>query len=105
MVRPAPVLLLAAALAALKGAAAAEEDPAKACISSWGEARFGGVGFNHVVHVANRCAASATCMVSTDVEPTPQSVTVAGKETIEVVTHLGSPASQFTPHVSCVMNR
>ncbi len=61
------------AVAAVPGVAVADEDPAKTCISSWGEARFGGVGFNHVVHVANKCAASATCAVSTDVEPTPQS--------------------------------
>jgi hypothetical protein len=98
-------VLAALAVAAETGVAAADEDPAKACISSWGEARFGGVGFTHVVHVANKCAASATCAVSTNVEPAPQSVTVPGKQAIEVVTHLGSPASQFTPRVSCVMNR
>jgi hypothetical protein len=99
------VIASAMAVIATTGAAAAEDDSAKTCISSWGEARFGGVGFNHLVHVANRCTASATCAVSTDVEPAPQTVTVPGKETVEVVTHVGSPASQFTPRVSCVMNR
>jgi hypothetical protein len=41
--------------------------------------------------------------VSTDVVPTPQSVTVPGNKSVEVVTYLDSPASKFTPRVTCEM--
>ncbi len=83
--------------------AAAAGNTAKECISFSGEARFGGVGFTHIVHITDKCAASAVCAVSTDVVPTPQTVTVPGNKSVEVVTYLGSPASKFTPYVTCEM--
>ena len=97
------VFVAAVALALAPQVAAAAGDTAKDCISFYGEARFGGVGFTHVVHVTNKCAANAVCAVSTDVAPTPQSVTVPGNKSVEVVTYLDSPASKFTPHVTCEM--
>ena len=105
MNRPVRSMVLAAALALSLAptAAVADGDAAKACISFWGEARFGGVGYTHVVHVANKCAARAVCAVSTDIVPAPQSVTVPGKQEVEVVTYLGSPTSKFTPRVTCTM--
>ena len=105
--QPTPSMVVAAALAfsIAPSVAAGESDAASACISFWGETRFGGVGFTHVVHVANKCAASAVCAVSTDTEPTPQAVTVGGKQAVEVVTYLESPASKFTPRVTCSMQR
>jgi hypothetical protein len=93
----------ATAFALAPGFAGAAGDTAKDCISFSGEARFGGVGFTHVVHVTNKCTSNATCAVSTDVVPTPQSVTVPGHKTVDVITYLDSPASKFTPRVACEM--
>lgn len=83
--------------------AQADGDMQRECISYWGEARFGGVGFNHIVHIANRCETTAVCDVSTDIAPTPRTVTVPGGRTVQVVTYLDSPSSKFTPHVTCAM--
>jgi hypothetical protein len=91
------------AVAVLPLDASAAGNTAKECIAFSGEARFGGVGFTHIVHITNKCTPSAVCAVSTDVVPTPQSVTVPGNKSIEVVTYLDSPASKFTPHVACEM--
>lgn len=98
------VLAAVLAIAIAPGVAVAESGNADACISFWGEARFGAVGFDHIVHIANRCAASVACAVSTDLDRAPQAVTVPGNQAVLVVTHLGSPASKFTPHVTCRMD-
>ncbi len=63
-------------LASLAPRARAERPSADSCIRFWGEARFNGVGYNHLVHLANSCAVSAECVVSTDVNPEPQRVEV-----------------------------
>jgi hypothetical protein len=100
------VVVLAAVAIGIPVAAraeAADGGAAQDCISFWGEARFGGVGFNHVVHIANKCEESAVCDVSTDVSPAPQTVQVPGGRTVEVVTYLDSPVSKFTPRVTCTM--
>jgi hypothetical protein len=85
------------------GASVAETSGAAvpACIGFWGEARFRGYGYYHIVHVANDCARAAVCDVSTDVNPTPERVTVPAKQQVEVVTFQGSPAREFVPHVEC----
>jgi hypothetical protein len=87
----------------VSGVAAAEtsEASAPACIGFWGEARFRGYGYYHIVHVANGCDRAAVCDVSTDVNPTPERVTVPAKQQVEVVTFQGSPAREFVPHVEC----
>jgi hypothetical protein len=87
----------------VSGVAGAEGSKASApaCIGYWGEARFRGYGYYHVVHVANDCARAAVCDVSTDVNPTPERVTVPAKQQVEVVTFQGSPAREFVPHVEC----
>jgi hypothetical protein len=82
---------------------AAVAQSAPSCIQSRGEARYGASAYNHVVIVANACAIPADCVVSTNVNPEPQKVSVPAKSAIEVVTFLGSPAREFTPHVSCKM--
>ena len=97
------VAAVAIGISVLPRAEAADAGVPTDCISFWGEARFGGVGFNHVVHVANKCEESAVCDVSTDVSPAPQTVTVPGGRTVEVVTYLDSPVSKFTPRVTCTM--
>jgi hypothetical protein len=76
---------------------------ADACVRFWGEARYGALGYNHVVHLANSCSAEAECVVFTDVNPEEQKVSVGGKSQALVTTFLGSPARTFKPHVKCVM--
>jgi hypothetical protein len=79
--------------------------PVKACIQSWPEARYRALGYNHIVHVQNRCDARAECAVSTNVNPQPEQVVVPGHQEVEVTTFLGSPAREFTPKVECRMVR
>jgi len=79
-------------------------DTASMCIKVKPEARYLGLGYNHIVHVANVCASAAECDVSTDVNPQPQHVSVAGGGAIEVNTFMGSPARVFVPKVICVMS-
>jgi hypothetical protein len=73
------------------------------CVKYWGEARYGALGYNHLVHIANSCGVPADCVVSTDVAPAPLSQAVAAKSEAVVTTFLGSPARGFTPHVKCTM--
>jgi hypothetical protein len=74
------------------------------CVHAWGEARYGAVGYNHLVHLENSCAVDADCVVSTDVNPQPQTVAVPAKSEVIVNTFLGSPARVFVPHVTCTMH-
>ena len=90
-------------LLALALPAGAADSPGT-CIRFWGEARYGALGYNHLVHIANSCAAAADCIVSTDVNPEEKQITVAGKSEEIVSTFLGSPARTFTPHVKCAMH-
>lgn len=71
------------------------------CVKYWGEARSTGYGYRHVVVLKSECKKAQTCDVSTDVNPEVQKVPVAPGETKEVVTFLESPASGFTPRVTC----
>jgi hypothetical protein len=104
--RPVALVVLAAlglALSAAPPASADGKEVAK-CIKVSHEARYRGLGYNHVVIVSNVCARAADCRVSTDVNPEPQDVSVAGGSQVEVVTFLGSPARDFTPRVTCAMH-
>ena len=71
------------------------------CIDVWGEVRYGSYGYDHVVHIRNRCEAVAECDVSSNVNPTPSRVTVAPKAEAEVLTFRGSPAREFSPRADC----
>jgi len=71
------------------------------CIDVWGEARYRNYGYDHIVHVNDRCSAAAICDVSTDVNPEVQRFTIAAGQEIEVVTYRGSPSREFRPHVEC----
>jgi hypothetical protein len=75
--------------------------PAPPCVKYWGEARSTGYGYTHVVVLRSECKKPQTCDVSTDVNPEVQKVPVSPGERKEVVTFLESPASAFTPRVSC----
>jgi hypothetical protein len=83
--------------------ASATPDTSATCIKVKAEARYLGLGYNHIVHVADVCASSAECDVSTDVNPQPQHVSVPAGGAIEVNTFMGSPARVFVPKVVCVM--
>ena len=89
---------------ALAPVAAAEQTP-DSCIKYWGEVRFGGMGYNHLVHVANSCSRTADCLVSTDVNPSAQTVEVPANSEVIANTVLDSPARRFTPHVTCAMRK
>src|SRR4051812_46590926 len=88
------------ALSAARGAAATEQ-PILACVTVTSEARYGGYGYNHIVRIANGCEQPVACVVSTDVNPAAENVTVRPKEVREVVTFWGSPAREFISHVRC----
>jgi hypothetical protein len=96
-------LALTAMLALDPRAAKAEAPTPNSCIKFWGEVRYGALGYNHLVHVANACQAAAECIVSTDVNPDEQKVTVNGKSEEVVTTFMGSPARAFAPRVKCTM--
>ena len=82
-------------------AAGSVQTSVPSCIQYAGEARYRGVGYQHVVHIVNGCERAAACDVSTDVNPEAQHVDVPARTHVEVVTFLGSPAREFTPVVDC----
>ena len=99
------VSLLAVVCAPAASLADAASDTAAACIRVHPEARYRGLGYNHIVHVEDVCARDAECDVSTDVNPQPAHVSVPGKGEVEVTTFIGSPARVFVPKVDCVMQK
>ena len=71
------------------------------CMDLWGEARYRNYGYDHIVHVSNRCEATAMCDISTNVNPTVQRVTVLSKQQVDVLTFRGSPSRDFVPIAEC----
>ena len=71
------------------------------CIRVWGEARYRNFGYDHIVHVSNKCSTTALCDVFTDVNPTRSRVMVPAGQEVEVLTFRGSPAREFVPHAEC----
>jgi hypothetical protein len=80
---------------------ARSDSPPPACLSFWTEARFVGLAYQHIVHIANGCSVAMSCTVATDVSPEAKVVTVPSGSRVEVVTFLGSPARTFTAFVHC----
>jgi len=74
---------------------------AAGCVHWEAEARFVGLGYDHLVHLDNQCEAAMTCEVTTDVNPDPVSATLEPATEKTVTTFKGSPASEFTPTVTC----
>ena len=70
------VLAMSAAEAPLSADDAAES--MKNCYHVRGEARYGALGYNHVVIVTNRCDVTLQCEVWTDVDPSPKQSTTVG---------------------------
>jgi hypothetical protein len=95
--------LWAASLSAPLSAASATEGSGPRCVQASFEVRYGNAGYDHVVYLHNQCAARASCDVSSDVNPEPIRVLMARGEKAEVVTMRGSPARQFAPRVTCLL--
>ncbi|HEU5072547.1 MAG TPA: hypothetical protein VFU02_00200 [Polyangiaceae bacterium] len=76
-------------------------DPSLGCVDYRAEARHSGVGYDHLVHIANQCDKAVKCDVSTNVNPDKLQVVVASKANETVLTWRGSPAREFTAAVSC----
>jgi hypothetical protein len=81
--------------------AADRSDTSLACVEAWGESRYRNAGYDHIVHVRNRCEKAVICRVSTNVNPDPVEGTVAAGEERELLTFRGSPARDFVPKVDC----
>jgi hypothetical protein len=79
----------------------ATADPSLSCVDYRAEARYSGVGYDHLVHISNQCEKAVRCDVSTNVNPDKVQVVVASKATETVLTWRGSPAREFTAAVSC----
>lgn len=75
--------------------------PTKSCWTFKPEARFAGLGYNHLVHIDNGCEARLSCKVSTNVHPEVQEVSVEPKAQLTVTTFMGSPSSEFKAIVEC----
>lgn len=74
----------------------------KNCYNVRGEARYGALGYNHVVIVTNRCEVTLKCEVWTDVDPTPRlPLTVGPNGTAEATCRLNSPARGFKAFAEC----
>ena len=59
-------------------------------------------GYKHVVTLRNGCDKPIECDVWTDVDPSPRHhLRAAPGETVEVVTRVGSPASQVSADKEC----
>lgn len=104
--------LVVLAVAALAGLAHAQQPPGArvagdrpACVDVAFAALYRGVAYNHVVTIHNTCGQPARCTVTTDVNPSPMSVSVAAGATAQVATFIGSPARVFVPTVACSLGR
>lgn len=96
------LVMVAGGLALLSTARAADRsDTSVACVSSWGESLYRNYGYDHIVHIQNRCQKTVLCRVTTNVNPDPVEGTVAPREERELLTFRGSPARDFVPKVDC----
>jgi hypothetical protein len=77
------------------------EGKVPACVKVSTQARYSGLGYDHLVDIENTCDKPMSCTVATDVNKEPTTVKVAAKQTETVVTFRGSPAREFNADVSC----
>lgn len=71
------------------------------CVEVSSEARFAGIGYDHIVTLKSECKKPVKCQVRTNVTTEPSSVSLAPAAEESVVTWRGSPARAFTPDVTC----
>ena len=104
MAKPTPLTIGLSVLTilALSSAEAPADSPSlPACIQVSSEARYHGVGYDHIVHLASTCSTEAACKVASDVSKEPVQASVPAGAAVEVVILRGSPAREFKPRVSC----
>lgn len=77
-----------------------KQELASECVKHTEQVRFVS-GYDHLVHLINGCTRTATCKVSTDVNPEPQLVSLAVGASATVLTFRGSPARTFRAKVEC----
>jgi hypothetical protein len=77
------------------------QEPVPSCVHHWPEARYRSYQYDHIVHLISRCHRTASCSVSSNVNPTAVVVAIAPAEHLEVVTARGSETPEFTPYVRC----
>ena len=105
-------LLVAAGIVGLLLAlpnAEAQADPAPpsglpACIRVATQSRWVPYGYNHIVIIEDGCSKAATCTVSTDINPQPQTAEIPSGQTVEVVTFMGANAMSFVAKVTCTLH-
>lgn len=103
--KPASALVVIALVASTIAASSPPSDAGvPSCIRVSTASRYVPYGYDHVVFLASVCPLTATCAVTTDVNPTPSVVEVPPRQTVEVLTFRGSPASSFVAHVACEMH-
>jgi hypothetical protein len=98
-----PLLLVLGSVAPVSRADKKPAPPDAKCVAWHTEVRSRAYGYDHFVILDSSCAGDATCTVSTDVNPTPQTAVVPAGARVEVATFLGSPASEFKATVACVL--
>ena len=95
-------LLALGVLASGAPLAADSDEDSLDCYDVGGQARYGALGYKHVVIVRNRCSVTLNCKVWTDVDPKPQlSLTVRPGETGEQICRINSPARSFKAFGKC----
>lgn len=94
-------LFMLALTASTRAADGGAPRPLPACVQVATQSRYIPFGYNHVVVITNGCSRPASCIVSTDVNPTPQTAAVASGATVEVLTYMAANAQTFTALVSC----
>lgn len=96
------VALFVLAMAVPEAPLSADEDSMKNCYDVRGEARYGALGYKHIVIVTNKCDLTLKCEVWTDVDPSPRlSLTVGPKATEEAACRINSPARGFKAFGEC----
>jgi hypothetical protein len=88
-------------LIAVSVGASASRPTSPECVEVRGEAKYRNYGYDHIVHLTNRCSTDARCDVSTNVNSEVRRVVVPSGQQVEVLTLRGSPAREFTPIVEC----
>jgi hypothetical protein len=79
----------------------AEERTEPPCILARTESPYRNYGYDHIVHLQNRCDAAVRCQVSSDVRSDPIDVGVDPGARVEVVLWRGSPVRLFNAKVDC----
>lgn len=71
------------------------------CVAYRSEARYRGVGYDHLVTLQNECEVQVHCSVSTNVNPQPVQATLSPGQRVTLLTFRGSPARSFVAYVTC----